>query len=244
MENQNEMGIDLLELFRYLKKKIWLIVIASGLCAMIGLIISTFFMTPMYRASTRVYVLNKQNDQNVVYTDLQISSQLLNDYKVLITGQNVTREVVDELGLDMTPAELAQEIEVTAPDNTRVVQINVMDSNPQRAADIANSVREVAALQLKDIMDVDAVNLVYEAEVPTEKFSPSIKRNVLLAFMAGLVLSGVVLTVVFISDDRIRTEEDVEHYLGLSTLGVIPVSTEMQTVKSQHGKKINPKGNR
>lgn len=242
MKNQNETEIDLLELFHYLKKRLWIIAAAVGACALLGLVVSTMFMTPMYTASTRVYVLNQANDNNVAYSDFQVSSQLLNDYKVLITGQNVTREVVTELGLNMTPGQLTEKIKVTAPDNTRVLQISVTDADPQRAADIANAVREVAALQLQKIMDVDAVNLVYEAEVPTTKSSPSVKRNVMLAIAAGLVVSVGVLAIVFICDDRIRTEEDVEHYLGLSTLGVIPLSKELDKAKSQPTRKHIPNG--
>ncbi len=222
---ENEIEIDLLELLRYLKKKFWVIVAACGVCALAALIASQLFMTPKYTASTRVYVLNRSNENTVVYSDLQLSSQLLNDYKVLITGQNVTREVIKELGLNMSANQLSKKIDVTAPDNTRVLQISVTDTDPQRAADIANEVREVAALQIKQIMDVDSVNIIYEADVPTQPSSPNVKINVILGAVLGIFGSILILSVVFIRDDTIRTEEDVEQYLGLSTLGVIPDST-------------------
>ncbi len=221
---ENEIEIDLLELLRHLKKKFWVIVAACGVCALAALIASQLFMTPKYTASTRVYVLNRSNENTVVYSDLQLSSQLLNDYKVLITGQNVTREVIKELGLNMSANQLSGKIGVTAPDNTRVLQISVTDTEPQRAADIANAVREVAALQIKQIMDVDSVNIIYEADVPAQPSSPNVKRNVILGAVLGIFGSILILAVVYIRDDTIRTEEDVEQYLGLSTLGVIPNS--------------------
>lgn len=232
MENQNNMELDLLELFHYLKKRIWIIVVSLALCAGLGFMISQFFIAPKYTASTRMYVLNRSNESSVVYADIQISSYLLNDYKVLITGQNVTKEVIDKLDLSKTPKRLASQIEVTAPDNTRVLQINVTDTNAQRAADIANCVREVASEQIQEIMDVDAVKLVYEADVPTTTSSPNVIGNTAIAAGLGLFVSVFVLVVMFAMDDNIRTEEDVQRYLNLGTLGAIPLSDELDTVGS------------
>lgn len=233
MENQNELEIDLLELFYYLKKKIVIILAAFVACAMVGFIFSQLFITPKYTASTRVYVLNRSNETSVVSSDFALSNYMISDYQVLITGQNVTKEVVSRLGLDMTYQELAEKISVTAPDNTRVLQISVTDTNAQRAASIANTVREVAGSQIKEIMDVDAVNLVYAAEVPEEQSSPNVMKNTVLAAALGLIAAVGILAVIFIMDDTIRTEEDVERYLELSTLGVIPMSSELGTANKK-----------
>ena len=227
MENQNELKIDLLELLNYQKKKILIIAAAFAACAVARFLVSSLFITPKYTASTRVYVLNRTNETNVVYADFQTSTQMLNDSKVLILGENVTKEVIKELNLDMKPQKLANKIHVTSPDNTRVLQISVTDSDPELAASIANTVRQEAVVQLETIMAVDAVNLVYEASVPTAPSSPNVMRNTALAALLGLVGAVAVLSVVFVLDDTIRTEEDVERYLGLSTMGVIPESDEL-----------------
>ena len=58
MENQNNMELDLLELFYYLKKRIWIIVVSLALCAGLGFMVSQFLIAPKYTASTRMYVLN------------------------------------------------------------------------------------------------------------------------------------------------------------------------------------------
>ena len=129
----------------------------------------------------------------------------------------------------MKPQKLANKIHVTSPDNTRVLQISVTDSDPELAASIANTVRQEAVVQLETIMAVDAVNLVYEASVPTAPSSPNVMRNTALAALLGLVGAVAVLSVVFVLDDTIRTEEDVERYLGLSVFGVIPNCKEMST---------------
>lgn len=229
MENQNELEIDLLELFYYLKKKILIIAIAFVACAVLGFVGTKLFITPTYTATTRIYVMKQDDGNGVAYSDFQVAAQFVNDYMVLITGRNVTEEVIEILDLNMTSGALQNKITVSAETNTRVLDISVRDTDPQRAADIANCVREIASVQLQEIMYVDAVNLVYAADVPKEPSSPSVMRNTVLAAALGLIAAVGVLAVIFILDDSIRTEEDVERYLGLGTLGVIPVSEDFGT---------------
>ena len=239
MENKTELELNLVDLFFYLKKKIIIIVAVVVIAALLGFLGSLLFLTPEYTASTRIYVLNRTSDSSVVYADIQISSQLLNDYKVLITGRNVTQTVINQLGLDMTPAKLANSITVTAPESTRVIQIGVVDTDPARAALIANTVREVASAEIQRIMDVDAVKLVYEADVPTAPSSASASRNALILAVIGLVGAIGVLVMIYIWDDTIQTEDDVEPFLGISTFGVIPISAELGTLQKKKASRLN-----
>ncbi len=230
MENHNEeQGLDLLGLLLYLKKKVVLIGIVAAVFAVIGLLGTAIFIAPEYTASTRIYVLNRQNEDKVVTSDYQIANYMISDYTVLITGRNVTKEVISKLDLDLNTKELSEMIQVTAPEETRILQISVTDTDPQRAADIANSVREVASKQIKEIMEVDAVNLVYTAETPSKPSGPSLIKNTLIVMVLGVAAVVGILTVIFVSDDAIHTEEDVQRHLGLGTLGVIPISTELSS---------------
>lgn len=235
MENRNE--LDLLELFGYLKKKIAILLAVCLLGAAIGLAGTKLFVLPKYTASTRVYVLNRSVEGAVVSSDFSLSNYMVTDYQVLITGRNVTAEVAKNLNLDMTNKELAEMIEVTAPDNTRVLQISVTDTDARRAADIANQVRDVATEQIKRIMAVDAVNLVYAAEIPEEPSSPSVVKNTVIAAVVALMLASGVYVTVFLLDDTLRTEEAVLQYLGLSTIGVIPLSDELNGMAQYGGRK-------
>lgn len=228
MEQQyDRFELNMVELVLYLKKKLLYIVAVTVLFALGGYLHGTFFVEPVYTAETRMYVLNRTNSSVVVSSDFQTSSYLLKDYQVLITGQNVTQEVVDRLSLNMSAKALSNKIEVTSPNNTRVLQISYSDPDPQLAAAVANAVREEAALQLKSIMEVDAVHLVYAADVPRTPSSAQTTHKVTFAATIGLVLSLVVFVVIFVMDDTIRNEEDVTHYLGLNVIGVIPASSDM-----------------
>ncbi len=236
MENQHEMEIDLLDLLYYLSKRIWILVAATVIFAAAGAAITMYAMDEEFTAETRLYVLNRSSSSSAMdmgalaYSDFQISDQLLEDYLVLLTGRNVTQEVLDILKLDMTRAQLSQIVTVQSINNTRVFKIEVTDTDPQRAADIANCMRQVGSRQIESIMDVDAVNLVYEAEVPQKKSGPSVTRNTMIAAMLGLIFAAGIFVMIYLLDDTIRTEEDVERHLGLSVLGVIPLSSEMSNM--------------
>lgn len=238
MEEHNELEIDVGELLRHLQNKLKSLLAAALVCGILGWAVSSFVLTPQYTASTRVYVLNRSNENSIVYSDIQISTYVSYDFEVLITGPNVTREVISRLGLDMTDAQLANKITVTAMEGTRVLQIDFTHQDPQLAADILNCIREVAAEQIRGFVDADAVKTVYPAEAPKLPSSPNVGRNTLLAAVLGLMALVGVYTVQFVLDDTIRTEEDVERYLGLSVLGVIPESEELRTeTKATGGKR-------
>lgn len=228
MGKQNEIEIDLGVLFLYLLKKIKVIAFGTLLFLVTALIVSSIFLPVQYTATTRVYVLNRDTGNDVSYSDYQVANQMIEDYRVLITGVNVTKEVIQQLKLEMTEEDLEKMIQIEVLKNTRILQIGVEDIDPVRAANIANCVREVASAQIKDIMDVEAVNLIYEAETPMEPSGPNVVKITLLTAAAGMFLIVVYYGFVCVMDDAIRTEEDVETYLNLSVLSVIPNSDVLE----------------
>ena len=209
MNMYHETDSSVVDLICYLRKKLLLITAMLMACAMVGFLGTKLFVKPEYVASTRVYVLNRSHESVVVYSDYQISSKMLNDYKVLITGRNVTGEVIKQLGLTCSNGELAEMISVTSPEGSQFVQIDVTDQDPYRAAKIANALRDVASVQIRELMAVDAVNLVYEAEVPTEPTAPKVVRNTILAAGGGLTVTLAVLVFVFaMNNSKHRVPEE------------------------------------
>ncbi|MGM9616112.1 YveK family protein [Butyricicoccus sp.] len=241
MDNKNMIEIDLVDLFYYLRKRIWIVLTAALACGLAAFLVSTFVMTPQYTASTRIYILNKSEDAGVNYSDIQSASQLAKDYEVLITGRNVTSQVIEKLSLDMSDGELAKKISVKDQDETRIMQINVTDTDPERAAQIANCVRDVAKAQIMNIMQIDAVNVVYDAVVPSAPSSPNTKKNVILIIGLAVILTLFILVLCYIADDTIKTEEDVERYLQLTTIGIIPYSRKMAKRSTRAEEKKAPR---
>lgn len=234
MENQRDnevIEIDLLEVINVLLGKIWLILSAAIFVALICFVVSKFVMIPTYESTTKIYILNKTDSSAVTYSDVQMGTQLTKDYAELINSRYVLEEVIQKLALEDEYDGLLKKVSVNTPTDTRIVSITVEDTDPVRAMNIANCIREVASDHIQNVMDIEAVNVVETANMPTEKASPSVLKWTVIGGVIGAFIVCVIILLRYLMDDTIKTTEDVEKYLGLSTLTLIPVATDTKKKK-------------
>lgn len=214
--------IDVLYLLRKLWSKKFFIVFVGLLVGTIALLGSVFFMKPKYTSTTRIYVVSRSSDTSLTNQDLQAGSYLVNDYKEVITSSEVLSSVIDQEKLSMSVGELSKDIAVTIPTDTRVISIAVTDTDAQRACDIANTVRQVAAEKIKAVTKVDGVTTLESATKSSHPSSPNVKKNAAIGALAGVFLAVVGILVAEVLDDRVRRPEDIEEALGMTLLGVVP----------------------
>lgn len=228
MENHREgdvIEVDLLEIINILFRKIGIILGVGLLAAVVGFVISKFVLTPTYESTTKIYILNKSENTTVTYSDVQMGTQLTKDYAELINSRYVLEMVIQQLSLPETEyKDLLKKVSVNTPTDTRIVSITVTDIDPKQAQDIANCIREVAGEHIQNVMDIDAVNVVEEANLPTTKAGPSVIKWTAVGGMLGVFIVCAVILIHYLLDDTIKSSEDVEKYLGLSTLALIPVA--------------------
>lgn len=231
--------IDLKELFFALKKKAWLIIVAGLLMGCIAAGWSKFMMTPMYSSTSSVLVLSKETTLTSL-ADLQLGSQLANDYKVLINSRPVLEEVIENLGLSMGYKELKAAIAVENPTDTRILNLTVSNPDPILACEIVDELAEVSSAYIGDKMEVTPPKVIETGEVALYPDSPSIKKNALLGVLAGVVVAAGIITVLNVMNDTVRTEEDIARYLNLSTFAVVPDKAQekrTQPKKNRKGKR-------
>lgn len=240
MENSrydsDEVEIDLGEILALLLHKAWLILLCALLAAMAGFGISKFLITEQFESTTKVYILSKQNNNTITYSDVQLGSQLTKDYTQLIKSRKVLEKVIADGTLTESYESFSDRISVTIPTDTRIISITVTDEDPLMAQYLADEIRKVASEQIKNVMDIQAVNVVDEANLPKEPSSPSIPKWTAIAFLIGGVLCAAIILVHYMLDDTIKTSDDVEKYLGLSTLGTIPTREDNEKQKHKKGK--------
>ena len=226
MNNQENQAveIDVFAMLKTLWKRKFSIVLVALVFAIAAFGYSAFLAKKEYQSTSRIYVVSRQNQDNNALTnsDLQAGSYLGKDYREIILSQNVLSQAIEELKLDMTPAELSKKISVSVPTDTRILSITAKDGNPKEAARIANGLRNVAAEKIIAVTKVSDVTTLDEAEVPQSPSSPNIRRNVLLGFIAGAGLMVVLMVVVEVLDDRVKRPEDIEELMGLTLLGIVP----------------------
>lgn len=211
-----------------LLKKVWdnkiPIVVIGTIFAVLAFLASSLLITPKYDATTRVYVVGRQAEaNNLSVQDLQAGTYLVNDYKEIITSKSVLGQVIRDNKLSESVGSLAGKLSVSIPTDTRVISITVRDANAAEAARLANAIREVAAEKIKEVTRVEDVTVLEEAETPDQPSSPNVRRNTVLAFLAGVFLTVLIVVVRNVLDDRIKRPEDIEETLGLPLLGIVPM---------------------
>ena len=236
----NEMEIDLLELFRVWKKKLWLIILVTFLGGTVGFAFSKIALTPMYTSTSMMYAVSKETTLTSL-ADLQIGSQLTQDYKVIITSRPVLEEVIGDLDLNISYEILKSKISINNPADTRILAITATDPDPQMAKAIVDRTASVSSGYIGDIMEMIPPKIIEEGQVPTQKSSPSNTRNAALGALLGLVLTCGITAMQMILNDTIQTEEDVERYLDLTVLASVPRRMRMERERRLSG---NPKRRR
>jgi capsular polysaccharide biosynthesis protein len=219
----NMVEITIRDIFRILLRRWWIVLIFIIVCGTASYIWTNYYITPMYSANTTLYVGKNTDQYGIETTDLYLGSNLILDYSEIAKSKLVAYEVIDELGLRMSAGALAGRISVNQRDMTRVIQISVTDSNPQRAMDIANTVAEVFKKKVVEIMQVENVQVIDRAELPMFPVSPNKQVNYMAGVILGLALGvGLIFLIEFL-DDTVKTPEDVQKYTGLPVIGTIPV---------------------
>ena len=221
----DEVTIDLMELFSALWAKKTIIILSAVFMALVAFVGTKMFVTPKYTSVTKLFVMTKNDDTSAsaTYTDLQTGSMLTKDYMELVKSRPVLEKTISKLKLDVTPEELAGMITTETPTDTRIMSISVTDDDPKEAKQIADTLRKAVSVQITEIMNADSVNTVEEGNLPTSPSSPNVKKNMMLGALLGLVISMGFVVLISILDDTVKTPDDVEKYLGLNVLVSIPI---------------------
>lgn len=224
MKENKEIAIDVVQLFKVLWKKKIAIILTAIVAALVAFGVSSFVLTPEYSSTTRIYVVNRNQSENAGLTnqDLQAGTYLVKDYKEIILSQDVLEKVISNLKLEQSGKGLSKKIQVTVPLDTRIVSIVVKDDQPEEASRIANALREVAAEKIIKVTRVSDVTTLEEARPALTPSSPNIRRNTLLAFLAGGAVMVILVLLLELLDDRVKRPEDVEEVMHVALLGIVP----------------------
>ena len=223
-------NIDLVELmYRLLGNWKLIICLAVGFALFAG-VYTSFFVTPLYEATSIIYVLSNR-DSAINMSDLQLGSELTQDYIKVFQMWEVHEEVISNLDLPYSYSQMRSMLSVVNDNDTRMLDITVTSADPQQAADIANEYAQVASQYIADTMATDKPNIMSVALVPSNPVSPNRSRNIVLGFLLGGMLAAGIITVRMIMDDKYKTAEEIRRYTGLATLAVVPVEEPRKNTK-------------
>lgn len=235
---EQEAEIDLIDLAWALLDKIHYIV----LCFLIGAVImnaySYFLVRPTYKSTAKMYVVSASKNSVVDLDALNIGTSLTADYEQLMLSYPVLEQVINKLNLDMDSDTLAKMITLENPTDTRILNINVVSTDPKSARDIANTLMEVSVDYLPKTMSTNAPNVAQKAKLADHKDGPSYTKYTMIGALAGAFLYCMYLVVKYLMDDTIHTADDMEKYFDIVPLAVIPDVEEFASEKQQKKGKL------
>lgn len=228
--------IDLKEMFNiFWTKKLQMILIILGFIV-VGIIYTSEFTIPMYKASTTLVLASSEDTEKnvnttITATDITINSKLVSTYSELVKSKNILREVISNLGIQIEEDLLRKHVKVTAVKNTELIEITVEDENPSTAAKIANEIANVFTGKVKEIYNINNVQIVDEAEIAGAPSNINYVKSAILFAGIGLAVAVMYVIVANMFDTTIKTAEDIEKNFEVPVLASIPMIEKLNERK-------------
>lgn len=217
--------IDLKELFDFVKDKLTiLILITLGVC-LLGCVYGLFIQKPMYKSYTTVILGGNEtgttNNSSITQSDITLNKNLVDTYAEIVKSRRVLNQVIDELSLDISYERLSSKVTVSAVNNTEIIRISVVDYDPIKAKNIANVTANYFTEEVKELYNMNNVNILDEAIEAANPFNINVLKQVVIYFMIGFVLGAGTLFIIYYFDRTIKTTEQIETKIKLPILGSV-----------------------
>ena len=217
-----EIEIDLLELFGHYLDNIKLIILGFIVGALLAGLITHFAMTPKYTATSKMYMVSSSSQSVVDLTDLNIGQSISSDYVELLQTRPIIEGVIREQNLPYTYKELLSMLNISVINNTRIIKIDATSPDKREAMTIANALADKGVSELPKLMETPEPHIAEYAIVPVNKSSPSLTKNTMIGALLGLLIMLAIFTVQFLMDDTFRSAEDIQKEFSVMPLTVIP----------------------
>lgn len=239
MNQKNNLDINFAALFDNILRRFWLVVLCAVIAAGAAYGYVRFFVDPVYSSTATLYIGNDTGEFG--YTEANLYKTLAKDFEYIIKKPTVTEEVVNRLGLNMSASQLRDCMSVSNIAETRILEIVVSTSDPDLSKSIADTICSVASERFVSILNVNYVSTVDMGSLAKAPSNINYLRSMVLAAMAGALVCVFVIIVRTLMDDKIKSPDDVEYYLGLSVLGTTPFSKNLEGDNSSSHSSIKRK---
>ena len=215
--------MTLLELLNLLKKRIKLVIALPLACALVMGVYSLVFMRNTYTANTSMYVLVKNNSDSAnsssLYSDLNASQMVTNDVSSLLDSDRVTNETAKDLGLQDLKG---YKVSVSSATTSRVITLSVTGNDPAKAAEVANAMAKNVSTIAQEVMNVESINVIDQAEAPKSPSGPNRMLYVAVALLAGLFAAVAIVVLADMLNTKVRNQDELEQLLGIPVIGRVP----------------------
>lgn len=216
-----ESTIDLSKILQIIRKNLKLLIILPIICLLISAIVTFFFLDSKYQASTQVLVNQKESDSQMMAQEVQSNIQLVNTYAEIVKSPRIIDKVSKELDGKYSSDEISKILTVSNEADSQVLNIDIETKSGSDSEKIANKMAQVFSEEVPDIMSVDNVSILSEADNTSKQVAPKTLVNLVMGLVIGLILTLLIIFIKELLDKRIKSEEDVANELDIPVLGSI-----------------------
>lgn len=219
--------------FQKLIRARWTTILVTLLVATGASAFVTLVTTPLYQASTRLFVsASAATSVTDIYQGNRFSQERVASYVELLTGETLAQRTVDKLSLNITADDLREKVKATAKPQTVLIDVSVTDKSPTRAQNIANALSDEFVVMVRELespqgASPDARVVVEQrASTPSAPVSPKKTKNILLGVVVGLAL-GIGLAILRdLLDNTVKGREALEEIAQVGVVGEIQFDKE------------------
>lgn len=219
MEDESE--LDLRELFEIIIKRFKLIVIITLTITFIAAIISVFLIPPTYEANVGI-IISKQDGEKITSQDITMYQNLMQTYKNIAGTNKVAELAAAKLGSGIEAKDLLNKTSITTKTGTMVLNITVASKSAVEAYKDVQAYAEAFVGRAKELIPEGDIKIMDNAQLPESPVKPNVKLNIAIGFLLGLLVSAGTAFILEYLNNTIVTKADVEKYMELSVIGVIP----------------------
>ena len=221
-----EKTIDFTELLLFFLNKLWIIVLITCVCGSGSYFYSRFTTIPLYKSTAKIYLMDKNSDK-INTANINVANSTVEDSMKLIKEEVLVSEALQNLALDISYSSVSPYIAVSNESDSLIINVSVSNADPKIACAIVNELCDVSTEKIKNIIGIDQVNVFSYGKEATSPCNLAYSSTALKVALVGFALTCAVLFVIFYFDDKIKSPEDIERYLGLTVLGTIPNSKKI-----------------
>ncbi len=222
MEKEYE-ELEFRKLVSVILKKWWIIALCFSMSTIATYIITIKYMQPIYEAQTSLFIGKERGDiRSISMGDFQLNSKLITDYREIAKSRLVATEVITNLDLNMPISTLRHNLSISTVKDSRLFTINVKHANAKVATDVANEIATVLVEKVSEIIDVKNVQVIDKALEPGAPIQSNKKMYIAIAGVLSIMIGLLIIFIIQLLDNTVKSEDDIERYLGLTVIGVIP----------------------
>lgn len=219
-------SISLKDFWNIFRGSIWIMLAVGILVTGLSYFYAKTNYRPTYTSTATMYLIGKNEngefDSGDFASGYAIALRIMSDCDYLMKSRSVLDKVGEEVGIENGYKVLKSRITISNPEETRVMEISATYSSPEMAKKIVDSLCKVGAEYINRVFAYDSLSVFEEGtleKAPNNSLSlmSHLKYGVIMA--AGVYIAFVIL---FLFDNYIHSEEDIERYLGVSVIGDIP----------------------